>query len=60
MEAGWRRLPSLVLKGSPQSYRSASETAGIARKRETERGRGQFRFVNRRPKTAMSTVIRRA
>ena len=27
MDAGWRRLPSLVLKGSPQSYRSASETS---------------------------------
>ena len=33
MEAGWRRPPSLVLKGSPQSYRSASETAGTARRR---------------------------
>ena len=30
MDAGWRRLPSLVLKGSPQSYRSAPETAGTA------------------------------
>ena len=30
MGAGWRRLPFLVLQGSPQSYRSASETAGTA------------------------------
>ena len=27
MDAGWRRLPSLVLMGSPQSYRSAPETS---------------------------------
>ena len=39
MEAGRRRLPSLALKGSPQSYRSAPETSRY-RPRRALRGWG--------------------
>ena len=38
MDAGWRRLPSLVLKGSPRSYRSAPETAGSRGRRGPRNG----------------------